>query len=52
MKLSGVTVIYNPDKNVHTAIESYLPFLSKLYIVDNSSKNNEKIFAQYKNPLR
>ena len=49
MKLSGVTVIYNPDKNVHTAIESYLPFLSKLYIVDNSSKNNEKIFAQYKN---
>ena len=49
MKLSGVTVIYNPDKTVNNAIESYLPFLSRLYIVDNSIQNNEKFFEKYKN---
>lgn len=35
-KIAGCVVLYNPDANVYQNILSYLPFLDKLYIVDNS----------------
>ena len=41
MKFAGVVVLYNPSDNVKENIESYLPNLNKLYVVDNSiNKDN------------
>lgn len=43
MKIAGVVVLYNPNiKEVVRNILSYTEFLEKIYIVDNSKKNNEK----------
>ena len=42
MKLAGVVVLYNPDSKVKKNIDSYIKYLDKLYIVDNS--NNDMIF--------
>ena len=41
MKLAGVVVLYNPELNVKEKINSYLPKLTRLFVVDNSpNKNN------------
>ena len=39
----GVTVLYNPTEEVFENINSYLSRLDKLYLVDNSEKENEKL---------
>jgi rhamnosyltransferase len=52
MKIAGVVVLYNPDKNVLNNINSYLKFLDCLYIFDNSDNSNGSLFddktIQYK----
>lgn len=40
MKVAGVVVLYNPSDDVFDNIDTYLYCLDKLYIVDNSEKNN------------
>lgn len=40
MKFCAVVVWYNPDENSIKNIEKYKNFCSKVYIVDNSTKNN------------
>ena len=43
MKLSAVVVWYNPTEKEKNNIDSYLKYIDKLYIIDNSeSKNNIK----------
>lgn len=37
-KVAAVVVIYNPDKTIFTNIETYLPYVDKLYVWDNSEK--------------
>lgn len=39
----GVTVLYNPTEEVFENINSYLNGLNKLYLVDNSEKENKKL---------
>lgn len=44
MKLAGIVTLYNPDNNVKNNIYSYLKDLEVLYIIDNSSNdNNDKL---------
>lgn len=38
MKLAGCVVLYNPGENIFENIQSYLPIVEKLYVVDNSTK--------------
>ncbi|WP_455682824.1 glycosyltransferase [Thomasclavelia sp.] len=45
MKFAGAVVLYNPDeKDVLDNIKSYIGFLDKLYLVDNSITNNKHKF--------
>ena len=41
MKIAGVVVLYNPDDNVRTNIDSYINELDILYVVDNSPEPND-----------
>ena len=43
MKIAGTVVLYNPDKDVIENIQTYLPFLDKLYVMDNSTKPLENL---------
>ena len=44
MKIAGVTVLYNPNQEVIKNIKNYLPYIEKLYLVDNSpNKDNKKL---------
>lgn len=38
MKLAGTVVLYNPDREVLENIQTYLPFIDVLYVMDNSTK--------------
>ena len=40
MKLCGVVVLYNPQKENFVGIKSYLPLLDCLIVVDNSEQPN------------
>lgn len=40
MNLAGVVIWYNPSKEDKENINTYLPFLEKLYIIDNSPEKN------------
>ena len=44
MKLAGVVVVYNPGDGVLKSINSYIDDLDILYVIDNSSFNNAKLF--------
>src|SRR5574344_1487500 len=49
MKIAGVVVFYNPDNNIMDNINTYLPKLDKLYVVDNSiHKDNSKLLSNSK----
>lgn len=51
MKIVGVVVLYNPQLEVLENIATYLPFVEKLYVVDNSTQEyaaKEKLLAQPK----
>ena len=51
MKYDGVVVLFKPDNNLNKNIDSYLPYLDKLFVVDNTPnvdlsdkfKKNKKI---------
>ena len=40
MKICGVVVLYNPKKSINDRIKSYIDYIDKLYIIDNSINNN------------
>ena len=48
MKLAGVVVVYNPGDGVLKSINSYIDDLDILYVVDNSSFDNAKLFNKDK----
>ena len=41
MKIGGCVVLYDPEEKVLENIRTYLPFLTQLVVVDNSTKYNE-----------
>ncbi len=44
MKIVGTVILYNPDSQLSERINSYLPFVEQLYVIDNSDKQNESFF--------
>lgn len=36
LKISGVVVLYHPDSTIVESIQSYIDFIDKLYVIDNS----------------
>ena len=46
--IAGVIVLYNPPETVIDNISSYLPYLEKLYIVDNSTIFNSTLTYKLK----
>jgi len=48
MKINGVVILYNPDEVILRNISSYLNFINKLYIVDNSENKNIAITEKIK----
>jgi rhamnosyltransferase len=46
MKISGIVVWYNPDKECIANIETYIDSVEKLYIVDNSKNNNKYLLNE------
>lgn len=40
--LCGTVILYNPSKDVKDNIESYLPQLDKLFVIDNSNNQDNK----------
>ena len=48
MIIDGVVVLYNPDKEVVENIKSYQSFLSKLFVIDNSTSYNEEVITKLK----
>ncbi len=47
IKISGVVVLYNPDKDYIDNIKSYIDDIDELYVIDNSPKRN-KLFEDKK----
>lgn len=45
MKIAGVVVLYNPDEQVKKNILTYIDYVDKLFIVDNSDNDNKKKFC-------
>ncbi|MFN2438727.1 MAG: hypothetical protein ABR503_05970, partial [Chitinophagaceae bacterium] len=39
MNIAGVVILYNPSNDVVSNINSYLPYINKLYVVDNSENS-------------
>ena len=48
MDTVGVVVLYNPSKDINKNIDSYINHLDKLYIFDNSEKDNSDLFKNSK----
>lgn len=42
--IAAVVVLFNPDKNIVKNINSYIDFVEKIYLVDNSNFSNENLF--------
>ena len=42
--VAAVVVLYNPDTNIVDNISSYIDFVEKVYVVDNSNFSNENLF--------
>lgn len=49
MKLAAVVVWFNPDQNCVENIKSYISLVDKIYIIDNSSKNNQFLIEKVSN---
>jgi len=43
IKIYGVVLLYNPEETIIDNIMSYINYVEKLYIVDNSEKKNAKL---------
>lgn len=52
MKLSGIVIWYNPQENDILNINSYIGYVDKLYVVDNSSKNNTDFVKKIKDTYK
>lgn len=48
MKYAGTVILYQPDKSIKENIMSYLPYIEKLYVVDNSMYENEALLPKSK----
>jgi rhamnosyltransferase len=48
LDIPGLVILYNPDQNVIENIQSYIIYLSKLYVVDNSEVCNNNIVETIK----
>ena len=49
MKIAGTVVWYNPnDENIEN-IKTYIDYVERLYIIDNSKKNNKKLSEKLNN---
>ena len=48
MKYAGTVILYNPEKSIKENILSYLTFIEKLYVIVNSSYNNEDLLPKSK----
>lgn len=46
IRIAGVVVLYNPDKNVKNNISYYANKFDELYLIDNSSENNASFFGE------
>lgn len=42
--VAAVVVLYNPDTNIVDNLSSYIDFVEKVYVVDNSNFSNESLF--------
>ncbi len=40
MKIAGTVILYNPSKNIIENINSYMPYVDKIYVVDNSENQD------------
>lgn len=46
MKFAGVVVLFNPDNNIKNNINTYINYIDKLYVVDNSTGiDNSEMFS-------
>ena len=43
MKIAGTVVWYNPSNENIENIKTYINFVEKLYIIDNSKKDDNKL---------
>jgi rhamnosyltransferase len=48
MKLAGVVVLYEPDDSLLKNIDSYITYLDKLYVIDNSKESHKELFNNKK----
>ena len=48
MKLAGVVVLYEPDDSLLNNINSYIKYLDKLYVIDNSKESHKELFKDKK----
>jgi rhamnosyltransferase len=42
LKIAGVVVLYNPNDRISKNILSYIDFIDKLYVIDNTPKKNNR----------
>ena len=49
MRIAGAVILYHPDADVLQNIHSYLPFLSRLYVIDNSENGLSNVASQLAN---
>lgn len=47
-QINGVVILYQPNDNVNENINTYLPFVNKLYVFDNSEPASNKILPNEK----
>ena len=45
-EIVAIVVLYNPDNQVYKNISSYKGIVNRVILVDNSSKNNKKLFQK------
>lgn len=45
IRVAGIVILYNPDMVVKSNIDSYAEYFDYLLLVDNSARNNEKLFT-------
>jgi len=46
IKIAGVVVLYNCDKTIIQNVSSYIDFIDRIYIIDNSENPNKEIIQE------
>lgn len=49
MIIDGVVVLYNPTDDIYDNIVTYVPFLHRLFVLDNSDTRNEGLLSKLSN---